>query len=90
MCQKCGGLQWAVRDASGKGVVYSWIVSTHPTESGEPRRVVVLVELTEGVRVVANLSGVDPSSVTNGLPVEVFFDDVQGVRLPQFRPVRAS
>jgi uncharacterized OB-fold protein len=88
MCQKCGGLQWSVRDASGKGVVYSWIVAKHPTEADGAGRVVALVELAEGVRLVANLSA-DPSTVANGLPVEVFFADVDGVRLPQFRPVAA-
>jgi hypothetical protein len=46
----------------------------------------VLVELEEGVRLVANLQGLQPAEVANELPVEVFFDQVDGVWLPQFRP----
>ena len=82
MCPSCLSLDWEAEEASGRGTVYSWVLSHHPTEP----RIVVLVDLEEGVRLVANLQGVAPSDVVNDLPVEVFFAPVDGVVLPQFRP----
>ena len=86
MCPGCLSLEWEAIEASGRGTVYAWVLSHHPTEPDADPRVVVLVDLEEGVRLVANLRGVPWREVTNDLPVEVFFDDVDGVRLPQFRP----
>jgi hypothetical protein len=66
--------------------VLSWIVSHHPTEPDEAPRIVVLVELEEGVRLVSNLRGINPSDVKNDMPVEIELLDVDGVMLPQVRP----
>jgi uncharacterized OB-fold protein len=63
-------------------------LSHHPTEPDAEPRIVVLVDLEEGVRLVANLQGLPWSEVMNDLHVEVFFDEVDGVRLPQFRPAQ--
>jgi uncharacterized protein len=60
-------------------------VSHHPTEPDAEPRIVVLVDLEEGVRLVANLQGVAWTDVVNDLPVEAFFAPVDGVVLPQFR-----
>ena len=62
------------------------MVSHHPTQPDAEPRIVVLVDLEEGVRLVANLQGLAWAEVTNDLPVEVFFAPVDGVVLPQFRP----
>jgi uncharacterized OB-fold protein len=67
--------------------VYTWIVSRHPTRPDAEPRIVVLVELDEGIRFVANLQGVDPDVVENGMEVAVSVEPVDGVLLPQFRPV---
>ncbi len=85
MCPHCRSLEWEPVESAGRGTVYSWVVSHHPTEPDAEPRIVVLVDLEEGVRLVANLRGVPWSQVVNDLPVEVFFADVGGVRLPQFR-----
>jgi len=85
MCPRCLSLEWDTVQSAGRGAVYSWVVSHHPTEPDADPRVVVLVDLEEGVRLVANLQGVPVAEVTNGLAVEAFFADVDGVRLPQFR-----
>ena len=86
MCPSCLSLDWEAEEVSGRGAVYSWVVSHHPTEPDAEPRVVVLVDLEEGVRLVANLQGLAWAEVTNDLPVEVFFAPVAGVVLPQFRP----
>jgi uncharacterized protein len=86
MCPSCLSLEWESEEATGRGTVYSWVLSHHPTEPDAEPRIVVLVELEEGVRLVANLQGVVSTGAVNDLPVEVFFAPVDGVVLPQFRP----
>jgi uncharacterized protein len=90
MCPNCGATTWATHPASGRGTVHSWIVSKHPTEPEALARVVALIELEEGVRLVSNLQGVAVAEIVNDMPVEVVFTDAGGVRLPQFRPVGAT
>lgn len=87
MCGRCHGLEWDDQEATGRGTVYTWIVSHHPSEPDAEPRIVVLVELEEGVRLVSNLQGVAPEDVRNDLPVEVTFQELEGgVVLPQFVP----
>ena len=86
MCANCLSTEWTTRDAEGRGTVHSWIVSRHPSDPDDEGRIVVLVELTEGLRIVANLVDADVADVRNEMPVEVCFRDYDGVVLPQFRP----
>jgi 3-oxo-4,17-pregnadiene-20-carboxyl-CoA hydratase alpha subunit len=86
MCGSCHSLEWDTQPATGRGTVHSWIVSRHPSEPDAEPRVVVLVDLEEGVRFVANLTGVEIDDVRNEMPVEACFLEVDGVLLPQFRP----
>lgn len=86
MCPNCGSVEWGVQEASGRGFVYSWIVSRHPTKPEDSPRIVALVELDEGSRLVSNLQDIDPANVVNGMRVEVTFTEIDGVKLPQFRP----
>jgi uncharacterized OB-fold protein len=90
MCPTCGSVDWTVQQLSGRATVHSWIVSRHPTQADDAPRIVVLLDLEEGLRLVSNLQGVDVDGVRNGMAVEAMFVDVDGVRLPQFRPVRGS
>jgi len=86
MCGDCLSTDWTTRDAEGTGTVYSWIVSRHPAAPTDDGRIVVLVELAEGLRFVANLVDVDVDHVHNEMPVEVCFREYDGIVLPQFRP----
>lgn len=87
MCPKCGSVDWLIQELSGRGVVYSWIVSRHPSEAESSPRIVALVELEEGPRLVSNLQDVTVPAVVTGMPVELAFAEFDGVKLPQFRPV---
>lgn len=87
MCGTCHSTEWTTRDAAGTGTVHSWIVSVHPGAPTEPGRIVALVELTEGLRFVANLVYVEVPDVRNEMAVELCFRETDGVLLPQFRPV---
>lgn len=71
---------------SGRGTVHSWIVSHHPTQTDDLPRIVALVELEEGVRLVSNLQEVRVADVRNDMAVECVFAEIDGVTLPQFRP----
>ena len=60
--------------ASGRGTVYSYVVHHHPPVPGkELPFVVALVELEEGVRVMAELLDASPDEVHIGLPVVAAF-----------------
>jgi uncharacterized protein len=91
LCPFCHSPKFALQRASGRGVVYSYVIPRHPPlPNSEEPPIVVLVELEEGVRLVSNLCGVAPNEVRDGMPVEVFFAEFDGaVRLHQFRPVKA-
>lgn len=91
MCPHCGSLEWDVQELTGHGVVHGWIHSYHPTELDEAPRIVAVVELDEGVRLVSNLQGVDAGDVANGMTVHVTFEELETIDggtvvLPQFRP----
>ncbi|MHB8467355.1 MAG: Zn-ribbon domain-containing OB-fold protein [Acidimicrobiales bacterium] len=90
MCPNCGSLDWDAEEASGRGTVHSWIVSHHPTAPDDAHRIVALIQLEEGVRIVSNLQAVDPSEVRNDMPVEALFMTVDEVRLLQFRPTAVA
>ncbi|ATO61968.1 Zn-ribbon domain-containing OB-fold protein [Mycobacterium avium] len=90
MCPHCRSLDWQAVESSGRGTVYSYVMPHEPKfPFFEYPYIVVLVELEEGVRLVSNLTGIDPAEVTPGLPVEVYyqtFDGSQELVLHQFRP----
>jgi uncharacterized OB-fold protein len=90
MCGNCGSLEWDTQEASGRGRVLTWLLSRHPNAPDENARVVVLVELDEGVRVVSNLVDVpndDPYAAYDDMTVTVDYREHDGVLLPVFHPV---
>jgi uncharacterized protein len=88
MCAECQSLKWTPQQLSGKGSVFSWLISTHPTDPTVPARTVVLVELDEGVRLVTNL--VEGETTEIGRPVELAIGEMGGVTLPLFRNARGG
>lgn len=80
-------LEW--RPVSGRGTLYSWTVteSAWPGHEGRVPYVCALIDLEEGVRMLANVVGAEPDSLTIGQPVEVVWEDLDGdVVHPAFRP----
>jgi uncharacterized protein len=89
MCGACGSLEWDTQESDGRGRVLTWILSRHPNAPDENARVVVLVELEEGVRLVSNLVDVpndDPYAEYDDTVVQVDYREHDGVLLPVFRP----
>jgi uncharacterized protein len=86
-CARCrtAGESWL--DVDGGGALYSWTTVEHQVHPAYPTPyTVVLVELNgrPGVRMVGRLDG--RPELTIGMPMSVFFQEVDGVVLPQWRP----
>ncbi len=90
MCAQCQSLRWETVQAKGTGTIYSYTILHYPKFPGyEFPLACALVELAEGVRMVSNVVGCDPSQVKIGMPVRVSIEKVdEATVLPLFRPVR--
>ena len=90
MCPTCGADKPDYTVASGRGTVYSFVVHHAPKVPGKTLPfVVALVTLEEGVRMVAELVDVDPSTVEIGMPVELALTKIDDdLTMPYWRPVR--
>ncbi len=88
VCPHCGGENLALRDSSGFGTIYTFTVqhrASHPYFADKIPMTLALVDLDEGFRLLADLTGAH--EVTIGMPVEVVFDEAdEGFALPHFRP----
>jgi uncharacterized OB-fold protein len=93
LCANCGSPKWQWTPSSGRGRIFSWTVTHQPLVKNFPEAVpyaVIVVELEEGVRMVAGLRAMPPSELALDGPVEVVFEDAGGgARLPFFRPRKA-
>ena len=86
-CPRCHSLDWTTSDMSGRGILYSYTVVHHPPAPGFDRpAIAAIVELEEGVRLISNVTGVDPATLRIGEPLEVYFvEQEEGWTAPQFR-----
>jgi uncharacterized OB-fold protein len=87
MCPRCHASDWSAQQSSGRGVIHSFVVVHHPQLPGFDYPLpVALIELEEGVRLVANLIGLSAAQVRIGMAVEVQFLEVEpGYVLYAFR-----
>jgi uncharacterized protein len=69
---------------AGRGVIYSWIVSRHPSVPESDSRIVALIDLEEGIRMVSNIAAEPGTPVRTGMAVRVTFEQFGDVTLPQF------
>lgn len=88
MCPTCNSLELDTIDAGGAGTVVSYVMPHHPPYPWfEYPYIVVLVELDEGVRIVANLTHVQVGAVAIGMRVRAYFESYDDeLTLVQFRP----
>ncbi len=76
-------------EASGKGVLYSYVINHRIPKWMDAPYSIAVVELEEGPRMVTNIVEVEqtPEALVLDMPVEVVFDPVtDDVTLPKFRP----
>lgn len=76
VCSGKRNLRW--RRASGKGTLYSCTVTHVPTAGfdGKAPYVIGLIELDEGVRIIANLKDVAPENAEIGMRVKVVWEKI--------------
>jgi uncharacterized OB-fold protein len=92
LCVQCGSDRVSWVPSAGQGTIFSWTVThqaPHPAFAGQVPYAVVVVELEEGVRIVASLRELSLENLELGLPVEVLLEEAaEGVPLPYARPRR--
>jgi uncharacterized OB-fold protein len=90
VCPRCLGIAIEWRSASGRGTVYAATIEyrpQNPAMSALAPYVVALIDLEEGPRMLSNVVGCPPESVTVGLRVAVDWEPMSdGRHLPVFRP----
>ncbi len=91
-CATCRSFDWEPFEASGRGTVFSYTVNHYPqVPAFDYPLVVALVELEEGTRLIANVSGITPETVAIGMAVEVGFEDFDDdLSLPVFHPAGST
>ncbi|MFF4270641.1 bifunctional MaoC family dehydratase N-terminal/OB-fold nucleic acid binding domain-containing protein [Streptomyces sp. NPDC001536] len=91
-CNTCGHPEWDTVEASGTGTVHSYVVMHHPPfPAFDPPYAVGLIELTEGVRMISNVTGVPYDKVRIGMPVRLEFKEYdEELVLPVFRAEEGS
>jgi uncharacterized OB-fold protein len=90
-CPVCLALEREHVVASGRGTVFSYVVHRHPPVPGKELPILLaLVDLEEGVRMVAELRGVEPEAVRIGMPVTAGFERVDDeLTLPVWKRAEA-
>jgi uncharacterized OB-fold protein len=87
-CPRCGSGNVDVIRASGRGILYSYVISHLAAPGFEAPYVIAVVELEEGPRLLTNIVDVapDPDQLPLDLPVEAVYQLIGDVALPLFRP----
>jgi len=75
--------------AATTGVVHTWVTFTAPRSSYPGIKcpyAVAVVEMDDGIRIVANIVEMDPADIIIGMPVEAVFMDIDDeLTLIQFK-----
>lgn len=89
MCAECGSDQWQWQESSGKGRIFSWIIThqaMHPKFRDETPYATLVVEMEEGVRFVSRPLGIGNEELAIDMPVQVIFENIgDDFALPLFR-----
>src|ERR1700675_2572774 len=91
ICPRCQSDKLSPTEVSGKGTVFTYTIVHHvfaPVYADEVPYSLAIVELDEqpGLRMLANILDCPNDALYIGMPVEVMFQDLDNVTLPQFRP----
>ncbi len=85
LCPECRSFDFDWTASSGRGTIYSYTIVRHQTHPAFPvPYTVVLVEMEEGPRVIAQLRSADGAAVAIGTPVRVEWEDHPRQSLPVF------
>jgi uncharacterized OB-fold protein len=95
-CVECGSrdLKWV--ETKPKGVVYTFstaslVMMNLPGWKGDLPVILCLIDLEDGPRLYAQLTGCAPEDVRFGMPVEAYFEKIgENIGIPKFRPAPAG
>ncbi|MFC0865825.1 Zn-ribbon domain-containing OB-fold protein [Sphaerimonospora cavernae] len=84
-CPQCRSLEWDTVESSRRCTLHSYTVIHHPKDDAFDYPLIVgLVDLEEGIRLVADIAGVDREEIEFGMELEVgFAEHAHGAVLPQ-------
>ncbi|WP_214325619.1 Zn-ribbon domain-containing OB-fold protein [Nonomuraea sediminis] len=91
-CPRCGSDQVEWVTASGRGTLYSYVINHRPAPGFEDETpyAIAVVELEEGVRMMTNLVGIEPTpeNLPLDLPLRVVFEQRGEVWIPLWEVAR--
>jgi uncharacterized OB-fold protein len=89
VCRRCLSRDLAPTPVSGRGRVETFTINYQQWIPGSDPYVIAWVSLNEqpDIRLTTNLVGVEADEAHVGMDVEVFFEAVDDVHIPLFRPV---
>ena len=91
-CPKCGSRKVEVYPASGRAVLYSYVINHRPRpDMGKDPHSIAVVQLEEGPRMMTNIVDCPqtPEALELDTKVEVKFEKLDDkITLPLFRPAR--
>jgi len=90
-CASCGSRKVSVFKASGKAVLWSYVIHHRPAPGFKPPYAIAVVQLDEGPRMMSNI--VDCEQTRDALRLDmklevVFEKQNDAITLPVFRPAR--
>ena len=90
VCPDCGSPRVEWFTASGRATLYSYVISHRPAPGFEEEApyAIAVVQLAEGPRMMANLTGVPqtPEALELDMPLRVTFERRGDMSLPVFAP----
>jgi uncharacterized OB-fold protein len=94
LCPGCFGDELVWEPVSGKGRVLTWSVAhraQHPAFKPLVPFAIVVADMDEGFRMVANLHGIELDELRPGLPVRIGYQDVEDdYTIPVFEPANGG
>jgi uncharacterized OB-fold protein len=90
-CPQCGSRHVSVFPASGKAVLWSYVIHHRPVAGFTPPYAIAVVQLAEGPRMMTNIVECPqtPEALVLDMPVEVVFEKQNdAITLPFFRPAK--
>ena len=91
-CPKCSSRAVEVYKASGKGVLWSYVINMRPRpDMGTEPYAIAVVQLAEGPRMMTNITNCPqtPEALTLDMPVKVKFEKMSDtISLPLFEPAK--
>ena len=86
-CPKCGSREVEVYAASGRGVLWSYVINHRPRpDMGTEPYAIAVVKLEEGPTMMTNIVKADPEQLKIGGKVKVTFVQTDANKVPCFEP----